>query len=151
MKLSWAERMADIEKHADTYQKMNIIAGNRVGFDIKQKYLDRLAELSANGYLTSKEYDARVDWINNALTSNQLEEAFKDLPSSYHVQQFRKQEKKKPGPYAIVQQWWFCVPFLALEMFCTIADFTRHHTGVGILCLFGVMIWAFFLGRSIRK
>lgn len=63
----------------DSYKRMNLVAGHRVGWDYKQEYLAKLGEMYAEGYITEAEHDKRVEWVNAAQTSEQIDVAFSDL------------------------------------------------------------------------
>jgi hypothetical protein len=60
---------------------MNLLPATRIGWEHKQQYTDRLAQLSAEGYLDPGEYEARMGWLQNAKTDEEAKIVFKDLPS----------------------------------------------------------------------
>lgn len=64
---------------ADNYQNMNILPGNRIGWEQKQEHLHRLSDLYTLGYLTEEEYEKRMEWVNNAQTIEQVNVVFTDL------------------------------------------------------------------------
>ena len=64
---------------AGDYQTMNILPGNRIGWQQKQDHLHRLSDLYTLGYLTEEEYEKRVEWVNNAQTIEQVNIVFADL------------------------------------------------------------------------
>jgi hypothetical protein len=68
--------MDEIER----YQQMNILPSSRIGWETKQTYTNRLIEAHSDGCLTDTEYEARLTWISNAQTIDQVLLAFKDLP-----------------------------------------------------------------------
>lgn len=59
---------------------MNMLPTTRIGWEQKQTYMDWLARLSAEGYLTAEEYDARMDWLQAARTEEEVKVVFSDLP-----------------------------------------------------------------------
>jgi hypothetical protein len=63
----------------DDYQTMNIIPGNRIGWETRQEHLHRLSDLYTLGYLTEEEYEKRVEWVNQAQTIEQVNIVFSDL------------------------------------------------------------------------
>jgi hypothetical protein len=68
--------MDEIER----YQQMNLLPTPRIGWETKQAYIGKLIEAHANEFLTDQEYEARMTWISNAQTEEQVKLAFKDLP-----------------------------------------------------------------------
>ncbi len=60
---------------------MNLLPATRIGWERKQQYTDRLAQLSAEGYLDPGEYEARMGWLQNAKTEEEARLVFRDLPS----------------------------------------------------------------------
>jgi hypothetical protein len=94
--------MDEIER----YQQMNVLPSPRIGWETKQAYHDRLIEAHSDGLLTDDEYEARMTWVSNAQTTDQVLLAFKDLPllrvtgveltpSTLHTPQPRNQGKDK--------------------------------------------------------
>lgn len=64
---------------AEDYQNMNILPGNRIGWEKKQEHVHRLSDLYTLGYLTEEEYEKRTEWVNNAQTTEQVNIVFTDL------------------------------------------------------------------------
>jgi DUF1707 SHOCT-like domain len=64
------------------YQGMKLVPGHRVGWEYKQTYIGKLAELFAEGYLSEEEYDKRVAWVNDSQTSEQIDVVFTDLQNA---------------------------------------------------------------------
>jgi hypothetical protein len=61
-------------------KEMNVLNTTRVGWEQKQKYIDWLAQMSAEGYLTEEEYNARMEWLQTSRTDEEIKLAFSDLP-----------------------------------------------------------------------
>lgn len=64
---------------AGDYQNLNILPGNRIGWEQKQEHLHRLSDLYTLGYLTEEEYEKRMEWVNTAQTVEQVNIVFTDL------------------------------------------------------------------------
>jgi hypothetical protein len=61
-------------------KEMNVLSTTRVGWEQKQKYIDWLAQMSAEGYLTEEEYTARMEFLQASRTEEEIKLAFSDLP-----------------------------------------------------------------------
>lgn len=79
------------------YHQMNLRPGHRIGLEYKQKHLSALSDLYVEGFLTEEEYDKRVNWVNDAQTSEQVDIAFTDLQRALlklKVDEYLQPEKK---------------------------------------------------------
>ena len=60
--------------------KMNVYpAAQRIGDEAKQTYRDHLIEAHVGGFLTQEEYDARMTWLDAAVTKQQANKVLEDL------------------------------------------------------------------------
>jgi hypothetical protein len=102
----------------DVSRAMNIVNGTRIGWDEKQKYQERLAELSAKGYITSEEYEARITWLDNAHTQAEMNAAFQDLPpmplTEYVPPPAKVSKIEKTGQFVVFSPV-FCGAFAGFE------------------------------------
>lgn len=60
--------------------QLNILPTTRIGWETKQQYLHQLIDAYSNGYLDEDTFNNRKQWIEQALTKEQVELAVKDLP-----------------------------------------------------------------------
>lgn len=131
----------------DAFRNMNLSNATRAGWEDKMKCLDQLAKLSAEGYITSEEHDARSDWISNAVTKEQLDIPFKDLPA---VPRYINVKNIKPartpnGP-------WTCMFWSIFMYTLAAASFEVGHM-INIMCglmcfLFGIFWTVMFIRRA---
>jgi hypothetical protein len=65
---------------AGRIRDMNLLPATRIGWEHRQQYIDRLIEMSAE-HLTDEEFQARLEWLQNAKTTEEAKIVFQDLPS----------------------------------------------------------------------
>jgi hypothetical protein len=65
---------------AGRIRDMNLLPATRIGWEHRQQYIDRLIEMSAD-HLTAGEFQARLEWLQNAKTIEEAKIVFRDLPS----------------------------------------------------------------------
>jgi len=127
---------------------MNLLPATRIGWEHKQQYTDRLAQLSAEGYLDPGEYEARMTWLQNAKTDEEAKVAFKDLPSlrvakvelaRTHPRQWERRNTQQ-------EMFWFAV---SLGVLITSLLTGGLMTGL-IISLPLTLLWGGFLIRDIR-
>jgi Domain of unknown function (DUF1707) len=101
--------MNELEARLEAARAMNLVAGTRVGWEDKEKYQHWLAELSAKGYLSSEEYDARMDWLEGAKTEDEMKVVLHDLPRMPLTEEYlttinpqRKKQQKQPTIYFLL-------------------------------------------------
>jgi Domain of unknown function (DUF1707) len=91
----------NVEETARKMKEMGIISSQRIGWDQKQESLELLAELSANGYLTSEEWETRTTAVQNAQAQEDIDLVFMDLRSAKTKLILAKglaESKKTPKP-----------------------------------------------------
>lgn len=119
------------------YQGMNLLPGNRVGEDYRQKYLDKLSELCVNGYITQDEFDRRAEWVNSAQTSEQVEIAFLDLQNALRAMTAKEYFQKdiRANREKLHKTWLIGPAFVYLVVvLCMVIDaLSGAYIGVGIL------------------
>lgn len=116
----------------ENYQEMNLVAGHRVGWEYKQAYIHKLAELFAEGYLTEAEYDKRVEWVNAAQTSEQVDVVFADLQRS--MLQMKMNEYLLPAEEK-TRRWNSQATMLVIfySFLITLFAFSGIWVGIGVL------------------
>jgi Domain of unknown function (DUF1707) len=139
-------------------REMNLLDQTRIGYEQKQAYQDWLAQLAAEGYLTSEEYDARMEWLFAAQTEDQIKMAFRDLPrlkptGMEPANPARRAVTPKPKLRHTVQYaaMWFVVGIL-----CMIASGLGHDTFMftfdsGLTIIWGVILAVRIMGHDKRR
>lgn len=98
--------MNEPEARLEAARAMNLVSGTRVGWEEKQKYSLWLAELSSKGYLSSDEYDARMAWVEDAKTEQDMKVVLNDLPrmplSEEYLTTINPQRKQRQSTWAFM-------------------------------------------------
>lgn len=128
----------------DSYKEMNLVAGHRVGWDYKQEYLAKLGEMYAEGYITEAEHDKRVEWVNAAQTSEQIDVAFTDLQKAMLDMKMKEyslpETAKKKFPPSRAQAPFSYVWMIYMLIVGTILSLTGAWVGAGIFFTYFVII-----------
>jgi len=133
------------------YQGMKLVPGNRVGWEYKQTYIGKLAELFTEGYLSEEEYDKRVAWINDSQTSEQIDIAFSDLQQA--LMQMKVKEYLPPAtPAAKMPKAWMALPLFVIGVigWGIVTDFTTGYMP-GVIILIFALIFAIRQAGSLYK
>lgn len=72
--------MNELNRINSSMKDMNILPGQRISWETRGIFTDRLATFAAEGYLTEEEWEARRNWVLSAKTMEEAEVAFRDLP-----------------------------------------------------------------------
>lgn len=80
-----------------TKDGMTFTTVKRAGDETKNRYLDHVHEMFAQGYLSEKEHDARVDAIMAALTEKQMAFCIRDLPGLPDIVKAKPAVTRKPA------------------------------------------------------
>jgi hypothetical protein len=123
---------------------MNLLDSPRVGWEQKKTYQDHLAELSANGYLNAEEYQARMEWLQDAKTEAEMKIVFTDLPSvrvtKVELAPYLKRPPVKPKKNYIFGPKVAAAGFI-IEAVITIINGSQGQWGAAGVTLFAALIW----------
>lgn len=81
--------------------EMNVIDGQRIGWERKQEYLYKLGDYASQGYITHAEWAARLKWVENAKTIGDVEKAFSDLALPELESRLEKVKKPVKKPVSV--------------------------------------------------
>jgi hypothetical protein len=93
---------------------MNILPDQRIGWEKKQEYLENLAELSSQGYLTDDEWEARRKHIENAKTVEEIKIATSDLQSAIRLMEHERIAKAREASLKKIRRKKPTWPVLAI-------------------------------------
>lgn len=130
---------------SDDYQDMNILPGNRIGWEHRQEHLHRLSDLYTLGYLTEEEYEKRVEWVNSAQTVEQVNIVFTDLRKTLSAE-----ADSYLKPAVVKGSWWMAV--LPVLIMFTSGIFAAIQAAwiTEIILIFGIILSA-EVARFYRK
>ena len=136
---------------AGRIRDMNLLPATRIGWEHRQQYIDRLIEMSAD-HLTDEEFQARLEWLQNAKTTEEAKIVFQDLPSirvtktelAPHLR--HPQPKRRQCADIGLAAFWF-----ALELALTLRLALTGNLPTA-LCVFLplTLLWGMFLVLRIR-
>lgn len=131
---------------ADNYQDMNILPGNRIGWEQKQEHLHRLSDLYTLGYLTEEEYEKRVEWVNNAQTIEQVNIVFTDLRKNI----LSAEADSYLQPAVVKGSWWMAVLPVLIMFTSGIFAALQKAWLTELILIFGIILSA-EVARFYRK
>lgn len=143
-------------KTSEDYDTMHVLPGNRVGFETKQAYIQKLGDLYAEGYLTEEEYDTRVSWVNISQTQQQIDLVFKDL--SAHLLELKAKtyllDKKNTIPHKKKISAGVIAPMIIVYLFVITIMIMLMASGAwvgGGILAFEMVAVSFAFVKAVRK
>jgi hypothetical protein len=133
---------------------MNLLPNSRIGWEEKQAHTHRLIEAHSDGRLTNQEYEARMLWISDAQTIEQIKLAFKDLPplritgleftpGTLHT------TPKRNVNSDVIKNYYYLIMFAA--SFSTMTLCILERSGLFYIPLIFTIIFGVILNSKIRK
>jgi hypothetical protein len=140
----------EIKETKAKMEKLGIISSQRIGWEQKQEALEILAAISANGYLTSEEWEGRNQAVQDATTQAEIDFVFQDLTSAKKAVHFSK-VVKEPKPSGSFGTTAFVIGVLCADTFALSAGIFHHEYFLIPIILICALIQIIVLKGKVKK